>query len=388
MRENVLWGLIDLETGEIIVEPRYDNIFFYTDELALTEKEGFYGVIKYTGEIISPPVWSDLFFFHNDAQYVRVRRFGHEYILTLRGDVWDMYDQIQMGLHHIVFSEGLAVFRAGRYRGFMDIDQVVVIDAVWDAALPFHEGRSIVRRGGLYGFIDRAGNVISEPQWDEIRPFGYGHTLVRQNGLWGIVNDRGEVIVEPVHVFDFVSNFNIQGELALIRQNGLAGFIATDGRMIEPQWDLVWSNRHSEFIRVSRDGLEGLIDREGNVILEVEWDMVFAYALENIISVVRDGLWGHANIYGEIIVPLEWDFVSTFNYGDATVTTVDGLVGAVDAEGRVFIELIYERLFHRSSYLFKGFFGERDGKFEIINIYGEVIVVAEYFDHWWRRRSW
>jgi hypothetical protein len=58
--------------------------------------------------------------------------------------------------------------------GFMSQDGKVIIEPVFEKALPFSDGLAAVQQQGLWGFIDTSGRVVIEPQFISVSRFSDG----------------------------------------------------------------------------------------------------------------------------------------------------------------------------------------------------------------------
>ena len=92
----------------------------------------------------------------------------------------------------------------------------------------------------------------------------------------------------------------------------------------------------SGYAAVQRDGLWGIVDCTGALMIPCEWDDVDM--LEDCILVSRDGLWGCIDLQGKVLLPVEWAYVHDVVQSCYVVERA-GLYGLVDAQGGMLLSL-------------------------------------------------
>lgn len=118
VNKNGKWGFNNgLQT---VIEPAYDEVFFFKEGLACVEQDGLFGFINETGEMVIEPT----------------------------------YDVA------LSFSEGLAAVLVNEKYGYINKENVMVIPATYEAATAFEEGKARVKEDGRWMSIDPEGNVI------------------------------------------------------------------------------------------------------------------------------------------------------------------------------------------------------------------------------------
>jgi hypothetical protein len=104
------WGFSD-RSGKIVIEPIYDEVFYFKEDLCCVEKDELFGFINRQGEEVIPIIY--------------------ECALS--------------------FSEGLACVYKGGKCGYINAQNEMVIDFKFDAGTSFIEGSSRVKRDGKWG---------------------------------------------------------------------------------------------------------------------------------------------------------------------------------------------------------------------------------------------
>ena len=99
-----VWGYIDM-TGQLVIDPRYDDAGPFSDKRALVQENGKYGYIDRSGNMIIEP---------------------------------QLFEQAHS------FRDGLALVKINGKYGFIDTEGRFVIDPEYDDARSFSEGRALV----------------------------------------------------------------------------------------------------------------------------------------------------------------------------------------------------------------------------------------------------
>lgn len=118
VQKNGKWGF---GNGlNIVIQPRFDEVFCFKDGLACVDDGGMFGYINDKGDYVIEPKFECA----------------------------------------MSFSEGLAVFFEGEKCGYINKEGNVVISAKYDAATAFENGRAKVKELGKWSTIDPDGTVL------------------------------------------------------------------------------------------------------------------------------------------------------------------------------------------------------------------------------------
>lgn len=176
--------------------------------------------------------------------------------------------------------------------------------------------------GDLWGYADTTGRVRIAPQWLSAQFFSGGKALV------GVAVKAG--------------------------QRAAFGLIDTDGRYIispELRWTGRWNGSWSktEFNAFDSAGRMGLVDDAGNLLIPREWDG--DYPMQGTLAdsfriVHRDGLAGIVDRQGRIVEPAKWGSIQSnetlaairaFQVVDPDNTAGNNSTGIADLSGRLLI---------------------------------------------------
>ncbi len=153
-------GYID-KTGKEVVECKYDDVYSFSEGMAVVKKDGKYDY---------------------DWKCGYIDKTGKEVVEC-------KYDFASN------FSEGMAIVRKDEKYGFIDKTGKEVVECQYDAAWDFAVGglATRVEKDGKWGFIDKTGKEVVECQYDDVWSSARAMALVSKDGECYIINTKGEI---------------------------------------------------------------------------------------------------------------------------------------------------------------------------------------------------
>jgi hypothetical protein len=220
------WGFIDLH-GKVQIPFIYEQALSFNHSLAPVRLAGKYGYIDRKGDLkieskyFFAGSFNDSGFAHvatslNNAFIIDTLGVIHEYLGSLKYELpregtfqkmtnhkWGFYDlftreNIIPNEYDLVyhFNDGLAPVRKNGKWGYIDKNNNLVINYLFDDAGTFSEGLAAVRIANRKGYIDRAGSFIFEPQFDSAGEFKHGVAEVAKDGKYFYVNSAGDLLIK------------------------------------------------------------------------------------------------------------------------------------------------------------------------------------------------
>lgn len=274
----------------------WEDLVMYSEGYYCIYNGSFYGFMTEKGEEITPFIYERAFPFSEglacvclDGKYGYIGTDGETEIPFI-------YDQA------CPFSEGLAYFCIGEEYGFMDREGQVVLRPECDSVSSFHEGYAYFSVDGGYGYMDKTGKIVTEPVYDDAGYFYNGAAAVRKGGKYGLIGPGGVEIL-PAEYDQIDIDTYIYAE-----QDGLVYCFDKEGKLyLEEAWDYI--RFKDGLFEVQRDSMMGLLDEDGNVILEPKYDVVSSIPEKKLVIVKNDGLYGVLDYDGNIKVPFVYDWI-------------------------------------------------------------------------------
>jgi hypothetical protein len=207
-------GYIDT-TGQIVINPRFEEADSFSEGLARVRIGGKSGFIDKTGKIVINP------------QYVYADRFSEGLAVAATSDKTFYIDKTgriaidpkPISYMHLIpanqaqeFSEGLAAvgFRVDvgkqdvRWGYFNRAGRLVIAPQFYDwggARLNFSEGLAVITVSGKSGYMDKTGKIVINPQFRFANKFSEGLACVAvgeyPNIKFGFIDKTGRFVINP-----------------------------------------------------------------------------------------------------------------------------------------------------------------------------------------------
>ena len=307
IEQHAACGYID-ETGTIVISPRFEHCWDFSEGFACVVVGGKTGFIDESGKFLATPrftSYAGACYTEFKEGYAPVSVESHNKVRGkwINNSKWGFLNTkgeviFFPGVTYLSgFREGLAFFRKGGRTGYLDTTLHVAIQLRFKSAGSFYEGRA--RATGVDGseyYIDKSGKkLFDNHEGGEIQN---GRAFFKINGKYGFIDKDGKVLVRPT--FDGANHFG--DDLAAVKVGQKWGFINDSGQfVIEPKFDE--AGVFSEgMVSVSINGKWGFVDKSGEVVVLFLFDK-WTYWFENGIARVRlDNKIGYIDVTGKYIL--------------------------------------------------------------------------------------
>lgn len=213
-------------------------------------------------------------------------------------------------------SGGLILIKdANQKMGFIDKNDVVVIEPQYDSANDFHTALSCVSKNGKWGFINKKGEEVIPLIYEEISHWIFieGLACVKKDGAWGAIDKKGNLIIPCLYELVSVCSEGIvfvgkEEKYAAVDQNGI---LRTDFI-----YDRVSVYRNGRAI-FTRDNKNGILDENFNEILPPTYKQIesfFDYGFTLAIQKEQNDSYkmGFLDRNGNVIVPIIYDTIRRY----------------------------------------------------------------------------
>lgn len=179
------------KSGEVVINPQFDNAELFSEGLAAVKQGDRWGFIDKSGNIVINP------------QFDKVGKFKNKKAPFRLGKQWGFIDKkggyvINPQFEYAdVFSEGLAVIRSGSGFGYITENGKMEINPQFLAAESFQNGMALVNQGLRFGYINKKGKIEINPQFDRASSFFGDIAFVWNGDKWGIIDKKGKYVVNP-----------------------------------------------------------------------------------------------------------------------------------------------------------------------------------------------
>lgn len=274
----------------------------------------------------------------------------------------------------------------------------------FDAAFWYKDDLGLVIKDKKYGFINKNGEIIIPLKYDDAFTYYNGYASVKTKDNWNYINRKGEVIFPDSLIFSsrpiidnnavfMISGIEVEEKkrmhseerkgsrimaeyLNQIKNIQLKeGLINTQGEVIiEPMYDEISGYFINGYMRVRNKGKAGIINEKGKIIIPLEYDNVLDY-MHNMFTAEKDNKWGIIDINNKIIISFEYGRIRHFQNELALITEKG--TGYVNPNNEVVIEPQYDFNllgdFHNELALIK-----KDNKYGYINKDNQIMIPIIY----------
>ncbi|MFT7612451.1 MAG: hypothetical protein ACI9J3_001414 [Parvicellaceae bacterium] len=277
------WTCIDT-TGKEVFTIKAKWIFDYSAGLAQIQKYELinkrwvpaYGFINRKGEIVIPCIYQEVKNFATNVTWVKKRGSETYTLINQQGETIKTKPYKKVGVAVPGFTDRLAVYENGAM-GFIDRAGNEVVECKYRGSVLFYEGLCCVslygKEEGDYGFIDTSGKVIIPltSKQGGTSSFHNGFCRSMDGGRTVLINRNGKVVFRPKH--GSFQGFNMgRGAVSTKRPMGGWGFINWKNEMVfGGDYDHVNSFDDDGYATVEKDGLVGLVDTMGVLILPMKY---------------------------------------------------------------------------------------------------------------------
>ena len=237
----------------------------------------------------------------------------------------------------------------------------------WVSEAPETDSLAVYALPGKRGYINiNTGRIIIDADANDYRKawvFSDGLAAVMKDGKIGFINDQNDVVIP--FLFDYTDKCRMY-DFGYVFHNGYCAMTDADGNL-------------------------GLIDKNGNWVLEPEYDEIWAPHKSGYRVIVKDSKHGILDSTGTIIYPAEYGYISIIP--DGFVLNKGGKKWQVDFEGNTVQPFMFDNTYYLKypigynecgdiEYAFADFV-----KYEVMSCYGvmnrmtgEPITPAIYSD--------
>ena len=311
-RENGKIGFVN-NAGDIKIQPQYDNAIIFTNGTSKVLKSPFWGLINVTGKEIFTPKYSSIGYFSKTK--LAVSSIGLKQGLINEKGVEILANEYD-GFGFFT-KQGYATCTKNNKHGLVNPLGKVIIQPKYDRIGQVNTNGQILvalLKDSYYamGIIDTLDNEILE--FSTLRPLSnvgcFNLVAVGNGDNWGYLNIKTKKLDIPA-IYKFADEFTENG-LALVAQNGKAGFIDTTGKVVVPlKFDILLRFSNFNLAGFKQDGKAGFINTKGDVVIQPKYDFVNNFGDNGLAAVYIGSKWGFINIKGEYVIEPIFDNLTT-----------------------------------------------------------------------------
>ena len=285
--KNKTWTCINVN-GETIfrIEAIYVSEFsnglakVYKNTLVNNQWVTGYGYVNKKGKVIIPCDLEEAMDFESDFTWIK-KKGENFYRLVNKKGVEIPTKHYQKVKNFYAFQQDVCAVFEDDKMGFIDTTGKEIIPCQYIGSSVFTEGLASVcmadAREEAYGFINKKGEVVIPLNFKQAGSSSFKKGLARAtvNGSTALINQSGQVVFET-------EKGNIQGHgfgmvLVITKPNrrGWGWLNFKDEFVIDPQYDYARNFNEDGYAIVEKNGLKGVIDTTGNVVIPLKYETVY-----------------------------------------------------------------------------------------------------------------
>lgn len=293
------WGIIDKD-GRPVVPVEYKSII-YSEGRYITKSDEAYGIFNSNGQIIVPFEFDDI-----DS-----------------------------------FKNGLAEIKKDHKKGIIDKDGKIIVPCEFDC-ITVNKSLIEVEKNDRHGLFNHEGKNVLPCEYDSI--FGidkYKYPTVTKNGKDGIIDSNGRIIVSCE--YDQVKDSN--GDISIVIKDKKYGIVKNDNLIIPNEYDSIVMSEEFNVIALTKGENVTLLNFDFQEI-PGNFDKARKLSLGDYIVVSKNGKQGLIGKDGVMVLPCEYKIVDL--YSNWIVVEKNGKKGVWN-DGKFIINCIYDDIIFDSS---------------------------------------
>ncbi len=387
--KNGKYGLLNVDTDEILIEPLYEDMGLVRDGRVSVNvggtrddrgyiRGGKWGIVDVQGKIITEPSFDFIKPVDNGAGYEGYNSDRSAYKDNRwQGKFYNGYALINVG----GYPPACDICKPGGGRwGMVDEKGNEIIPARYDyldflfrdGLLVFNVGgksfQGNVAKGGKWGLVNKLGIEVVPARYDYIDPIPQnglfrvrlGGTIYRDQytggGKWGFVNTKGEEAILPAfeyayHFSQGIARVNRGGRIEGNKPAGMELIEGGEWAYIDSTGKIILDFRPFDFAGDFYDGLApaavngkyGYIDKSGAFVIKPRYAAAGRFSLHNenhpqlapVKAPGENGKWGYINRQGKLVIDFLFDDEGTGFYSGMCGVSLNGKYVTIDSNGRV-----------------------------------------------------
>ncbi|MCS7077471.1 MAG: WG repeat-containing protein [Bacteroidia bacterium] len=244
------------------------NAITYSEGIGIIKVKDKLGCIDSVGNLIVEPKYDEINPFRNGFATVRI---GNKWgMINKNGKEVILCTYEQLGVH----SERRVEFKKNEKSGFLDLEGRVVIKPEYERVTPFSEGKAAVFKQGLWGYIDTLGNVVIPFAYTQAKPFKDSLAAVQKDfRKYGYINHKNQIVID----FQFDDAESFFGGIAFVNIDNTWVEINRSGEVQRQNSFSTNTNLVPPIEPVKMGAKWSFIDKQKRLVYPPQFDLVRHY---------------------------------------------------------------------------------------------------------------
>ena len=303
----------------------------------IIKKNGKYGLMRIDTTIAADPVWDSIEKFNENGHSI-VKRGKKNGVINEHQDIIIPleYDFVK----YVKYAKNFIVCKAGKW-GIVNWKNNIILPLEYDGITETKYGKYIVKKGMFYGVANSFGNTILSPKFIALNQINRKTYIgltekSRKYHIIGSDNDFTEAKLDLSDKYDRVLSFC--PHMSIVKKGEddfLLNLTSYDMKLIGSGYKVVSDFTNQMAVIQDRNGREGVINEEGDVIIEPKYQML-SLEEDDLILFKEGKNYGYMDRMENIVVPAAFKELTPF-YKDRAIFRIDGKEGVIDIKGQVVV---------------------------------------------------
>lgn len=362
-------------------------------------KDSKYGVIDATGEIIVEPIYDNVNI-PNPEKAVFICEKEDKFIALNENEenIFTKYEEVSaISINGIVsnnpYEKTVLRYKKGDKYGIITYEGKVITKPIYEEikGLENKESELLVKVNGKYGVINTKGAKLIKAEYDNIVADGF-YTDIDKYALsgyivsnkttegyrYGYINNKYKKVlnVEYNTVERILDSKNAKDTCLIASKNGKYGVVKNGKELINYSYQGIEYDSNNSLFELDKNGKYGIIDYTGKSIIPVEYTGIEIKGIY--IQTFKDEEETiFYDLSGEIIKDLKYSSILKTQNENYYITINEyGFYGIINSKNEELIENKYNYI----EYLFEDYFivANKNGNLGVINSKGEIKVDLKY----------
>jgi hypothetical protein len=293
--ESTLCGLYDIKSSKVITSTNYDSIRYSpASNLYYVTLKGKCGLLNTNGKYVVPLGSFDSILSCDSSTPV-VNKNGKYGIINAKGKL------IVPIIYNDIYRENsVAIVRKGKKYGLVNANSGKIIKPIEYSSGGIYNGISCLVKDSICTIFDSTGKTIVSSTTYEFYRATSNLIYVKKDDKLGAINMKGNLVV-PFNSTYYL--FETHNDLAVFGDETRRGVLGKTGEIIIQldKYDTI-NFRYDGYIQVTKAGNFGLIDSNGNIVLDCNYSCI-GDMNNNRIVVCKDNRFAVLDKNGTEIIP-------------------------------------------------------------------------------------
>lgn len=290
--KNKTWKCIN-EKGETIFTIEAISVYEFSNGLARVYKNTLvnnqwitgYGFVNKKGEVVIPCNLEKADDFYGPVTWVKTKGSKYFDLMDKTGKIISTEKKYERVGNFYEWQTDISAVYKDKKMGFVNTEGQEIIPCKYYGSNAFTEGLACVSLydSEMYGFIDKQGKEVIPLKFKQTGTSSFKNGMARAqvNGKTVLIDKKGDVVFRT----DKGNIQGVSGDMILVftkpNRKGWGWLSFENEFVIDPIYEHATNFNESGYAMVEKNGLYGLIDKKGNILLDHKYQSIYSEVEED-----------------------------------------------------------------------------------------------------------